>query len=276
MGAYFGAAAVLGNTVYISQDYEIFAYANTQDVWTKLKRCEHGYFSLAVIDDRLTTIGGSYANIATGNLFCLTECSSEMKWEELLPPMPTARIRPAVVTTPTNLIVAGGLNGDALTVVEVLDTNTLEWFLASSIPKALGSPHMSLCGGNLYLSEHNTIFSCSVEELLKSCKPASTDSSDGGSVWTKLADIPVSHWASLMTYSGCVLSIGGSDKYDEGTPTGAIHCYDERSDSWSVIGEMPTPRYDTLVAVLPSNELIMVGGYDKIGLCNMTEIASKD
>ena len=117
----------------------------------------------------------------------------------------------------------------------------------------------------MYLSERSKIFSCSVEELLKSRKPASTNSS--GCVWTKLADIPVPYWASLR---GQVLAIGGSDQRSGGTPTGAIHQYNRSTNLWSVIGEIPTPRAHPLVAVLPSHELIVVGGFD----CNVTEITS--
>ena len=127
---------------------------------------------------------------------------------------------------------------------------------------------MTLCNGQLYLFEDSKIFSCSVEELLKSCKPASTNSSD--SVWTKLADIPVPHAASLTTLRGQVLAIGGSDQSDGDTPTGAIHQYNRSTNSWSVIGEMPTPRASPLVAVLLSHELIVVGGWN----CDVTEIAS--
>ena len=74
---------------------------------------------------------------------------------------------------------------------------------------------------------------------------------------------------------GKILAIGGSaNKKFGGTPTGAIHYYDRSTNSWSAIGEMPTPRSHTLVAVLPSNELIAVGGVDRTGmLCNITEIA---
>ena len=45
-----------------------------------------------------------------------------------------------------------------------------------------------------------------------------------------------------------------------GNPTGAIHCYDVTTNSWSVIGEMPTPSSCALIAVLPSNELVVIGG----------------
>ena len=45
-----------------------------------------------------------------------------------------------------------------------------------------------------------------------------------------------------------------------GKLTGAIHCYNKATNSWSIIGEMPTPQYDVLTAVLPTNKLVVVGG----------------
>ena len=264
-----GAAVVHGNTAYFSRDYSVYSYTISQDKWTKLKQCEYRYFSMAVVNNQLTTIGGKQHGVtATNTLLCLSRSLWKMKWEELLPPMPTSRMCSAAVTTPTHLIVAGGQNCGALSVVETLDTNTLQWSSVSSSPEALEYPNMTLYNGQLYLSEDSKIFSCSVEELLKSRKPVSTNSS--GSVWTKLTDIPVPYSASLTTLRGQVLAIGGSDKYVGGRPTGAIHQYNRSTNSWSVIGEMPTPRACPLVAVLPNHELIVVGGYR----CDITEIAS--
>ena len=265
-----------GNTAYFSRGNRVYSYTLSSDEWTTLKLCELEHFGLAVVNNRVTTIGGLSGKItATNTLFCL----EETKWRELLPPMPTARLRPATVTTPTctHLIVAGGRTGllhNGLSTIEILDTKTHQWSSASSSPQAMDYPQMSLCAEHLYLSEHNTIFSCSVEELLKFCK---TNSSDGSSVWTKLANIPVQHRASLTTLTGQVLAIGGKDRLGSGTPTGAIHRCDRHTNSWSVIGEMPTPRYHPLVAVLPSNELIVVGGMDARGRSsNINEIAHTD
>ena len=266
-----GAAVVHGNTAYFSMGSSVYSYTLSQDKWTELKQCKYQCFSMAVVNNQLTTIGGQRGVTATNTLLCLSRSSSEMKWEELLPPMPTPRRWSAAVTIPTHLIVAGGLVvfGGAFSVVETLDTNTLQWSSVSSSPEALGYPNMTLCNGQLYLSEHSKIFSCSVEELLKFRKPASTNSS--GSVWIKLTDIPVPYYyASLTTLRGQVLATGGSDQQLMGTPTGAIHQYNRSTNSWSVIGEMPTPRACPRVAVLPSHELIVVGGDD----CAVTEIAS--
>ena len=51
-------------------------------------------------------------------------------------------------------------------------------------------------------------------------------------------------------------------------------CYDVATKSWSVIGEMPTPRSRVLTAVLPSNKLVVVGGLDtNYEILATTEIA---
>ena len=61
----------------------------------------------------------------------------------------------------------------------------------------------------------------------------STNSSDGGSVWTRLANIPAPEKSTLATLRGCVLAIGVAGF----NPTGTIPCYDADTNSWSVIGE---------------------------------------
>ena len=260
MTARWGAAVVHEDIAYFSESNSVYSYTLAKDQWTKPEQCKYFSFGLAVVNNKITTIGGRNRGTVTNLLLSLDV--QRKKWRELLPPMPTARYRPATVTSTTHLIVAGGMtrqNSSALSTIEILDTSTFQWSSASSSPQALQYPHMSLCDEHLYLSEDNTIFSCSVEELLKSRKPASTNSS---AVWTKVADIPVPYGASLTTLRGQVLAIGGSDQPSGGRVTGAIHQYNGSTNSWSVIGEMPSPRALPLIAVLPGNKLIAVGGYD--------------
>ena len=277
MSAQLGAAVVHGNTAYFSYGRNMYSYTLARDKWTTIQPCTNSYFGLAVVNNKVTTLGGwSRGSGVTNSLLCLEDHGT--KWKKLLPEMPKATIGPATVTTPTHLVVAGGRtrpfhygDSNALLWIQVLDIKTLQWSLASSSPKASEHPCLLLCGEHIYLSNHNMIFSCSIEELVKSCKPASTNSSDSGSVWTKLADIPVPYHTTLTTLRGHVLAIGDS------APTGSIHLYSKNSNSWSVIGEMPTPHCLALVAVLPSNKLITVGGVDGRGRdCNITNIASTE
>ena len=46
----------------------------------------------------------------------------------------------------------------------------------------------------------------------------------------------------------------------DGKQTTAIHMYNTTTNSWEVISHMITPRRLCLVAVLPHNELMVVGG----------------
>ena len=267
MASLVGAAVVHGSTAYFSSDRNMYSYTVPENKWTKLPQCKYSGFAMAVINNVLTTIGGWDRQYADTNNTLLS--LSGRSWEEVLPPMPTKRMYPAAANTPTHLVVAGGRRsfyGGHMATVEVLNTKTLQWSTASSLPQELPFSLMTTCGGCIYLANSdNKVFSCSVEDL------KSTNSSDGGSVWTRLANIPAPKWSTLATLSGRVLAIGGEDG---GNPTGAIHCYDAATNSWCVMGEMPTPRSHVLTAVLPSNELVVVGGYGSHTMHTTTEIAS--
>lgn len=58
----------------------------------------------------------------------------------------------------------------------------------------------------------------------------------------------------------------------DGHSTGGVHCYDVATNSWTVIGEMPTPRYNVLPAVLPTEELVVVGGISDDKFIRNTDI----
>ena len=261
-----GPAVVHGSTAYFSEGNNVYSYTIPENKWTKLPECKYRCFGLAVVVGTLTTIGGRdrYRTI-TNALVSLSKNS----WEEFLPPMRTKRTYPAAVTTPTHLVIAGGRSSleSELAKVEVLNTETFQWSRVSSLPAAASSPQMTVCGGCIYSAKlDGNTFSCSVESLLKS-----VDSRDGGSVWTTIDNIPVTD-SSLVTLKGRMLAIGGiaTRQLDHGL----IHCYDAVIDSWGVIGEMPTPRSQVLTAVLPSNELVVVGGVSSGRYTSITEIGS--
>ena len=61
-----------------------------------------------------------------------------------------------------------------------------------------------------------------------------------------------------MSVCGLLLAIGGEDTNEE--PTTAIHMYNPTTNSWEVISHMRTPRRECTAAVLPNNQLMVVGG----------------
>ena len=252
-----GSVTYYDDVAYFSQGHNVYSFTYTEDLWGLLKQCKYKNFGMAVVNDRLTTIGGEQSGTTIKNLFCVSGKPLK-EWEEI-PLMPTARATPAVVRTSAHLIVAGGRGQRSLSTVEVLNVNTFQWFSAKSSPEAFSHPHITLCSKYLYLSQNKSIFSCSVEDLLKSREFASTITS---AVWKRLADIPVPYNASLTTLKWHVLAIGGSEEFAGGKISGAIHRYNKNSDSWIVVGEMPTPRFNTLAANTHFRELVVVGGYN--------------
>ena len=268
MEAIDGAAVVRGSSAYFSLNQDVYSYTSPKNKWTKLPGCKHKYFALAVVHHTLTAIGGK--NVVNGMETNTLLSYSGRLWKMIFPSMQARRRNPATCSTPTHLVVAGGRQTPriSLMTVEILNIDTLQWSTATSLPGETRYPQMARCNDCFYFADDKSnIFFCSVKDLIKS-----TNSSDGASVWTRLASIPRED-SSLASLNGRMLAIGGLDgDYNQ---TGTIHCYDVATNSWTVIGEMPTRRSLVLTAVLPSSELVVVGGFLPQGSwCSITEIGS--
>ena len=180
--------------------------------------------------------------------------------------MPTKRCLTITVCSGKSLVVAGGQGeGDKyLNTVEVMDTKTLQWSTASSLLHPLSAASATLCGDQVYMlggwiqaMEHSkSVFTCSLAALLQSCQPHLVQA-NRSEVWCQLADTPVT-LSTCASLHGRLLAVGGKDSYV--TNMAAIHMYNPTTNSWEVISHMATPRRRCLVAVLPHNELMVVGG----------------
>ena len=170
-----------------------------------------------------------------------------------------------------SLIVAGGrFVTDILTTVEVLNTETQQWHSAPDLPQPLCQSSLILCGDLVYLlGGYNNklctdvaVYSCSLNSLLSDkwlggrLFSALTQFSRG-SPWKRVADLPVKASTTVILNSR-LLTIGGLDTANK--PIIAVHAYQPITDSWEIISHMTTPRSECLAAVLPNNQLMIVGG----------------
>ena len=266
-------AIVDGNRVYFLDTSNcLWAYDISEKGWSKLSKAPYGCCSLAVLNSLPTTVGGS---LPTNKLMSLTE----EKWIEKFPPMPTKRYFVTAVCTGTALIVAGGIGENCieLTTVEVLNIENRHWSTAVDLPEFLQNYSATICGDQLYmLGGHRnhvyrtkSVYTCSVSALLQTCTQRSlvgtlkralslSNSSSGGTgVWSKLADVPVTG-STCVTFCGQLLAIGGGDSGYK--PTTAVYMYNPSTNSWNVISHMTTARCKSFAAVLPDNQLMVVGG----------------
>ena len=221
---YGEVSAVDGCVAYFrSVGYKsVFAYNSTNNKWSELPKCPNYGFSLAVVNSLLTAIGGrTSSDKVTNTLLSLTDD----KWTKWFPPMPPKHCVTVVVCIGRSLIVAGGLGegGKRLSTVEVMDTETLQWSIASSLPHPLYLASAILCGDLVYMlggfdqsdKPSKSVFTCSLAALLQSCQPPSQTAqlktwplASVPKVWHQLADTPVTFSTCTSIHAWTVVGSG--------------------------------------------------------------------
>ena len=149
----------------------------------------------------------------------------------------------------------GLLGADRLNTVEVMDAKTLVWSTAASLPHPYSDASNTICDDQLYMlgrwdnkGRTKSVLTCSLKELLQS-SPSSS------SIWHRVADAPAySSTCAAVMINGEPLAVGGCD--EDRKPSSAIHKYNPITNSWDLISNMPTARYDYLVVV---KEMMVVG-----------------
>ena len=187
-------------------------------------------------------------------------------WNQCFPPMPMKLCDTAVLCTGNHLVVVAHSNR----AVHVMDTTSLEWFSVSSLPVAFIYPSLTVCGTELYVLDHMTsaIFSCSLR-ILSAVQPEIT------SMWKMLTEVPAVDKCTCTTLCGELVAVGGSDVELKQVDT--VHLYNPSIKSWEVIGHMPTARHSCLVATVPGDALVVIGGAtrgrDTWTQCDVVEVA---
>ena len=207
-------------------------------------------------------------------LFSLTGTGEDRKsWTEEFPPMPTKRYGVSALGAEKALIVAGGEKTSPHTViktVEILFTSTRQWHTSTDLPQPLYSCSMTVCGDHIYLlggrDENykwtNSVYSYPLTELPSLWKWFSRvlSRSSDHDTWTRMADLPVSH-STAVSFHGQLIAIGGEGSNYQ--PTSNVHRYNPSTNSWEVFSYMATPRSRCLAAVLPDNQLMIIGGFTR-------------
>ena len=268
-----GSVAADANTAYFNGygTAAVHSYDSDAREWHRLPDAPNVYFTLVVVHHILTMVGGVISGRATDSLLSLMGEGKGEKWLPYLPAMPTKRYYTAAMCSGRSLIVAGGRDGsNRLATVEVLDTDTRQWSIASSLTHPFTEATISICGERLYMlggldqtgfPGTRSVLSCSIPELLQSCQTQplagklQTAPANKSTIWRQVADAP--HYrSSCATLCGQLVAVGG---YEAGKNTSAISVYNETTDSWEANGNTPTARRWALVAIL-NGKMMVVGG----------------
>ena len=291
-------AIVMGEKVYVgggaTENVEVlnqvFQYDTSRDEWSRLPPCQVIFFAMAQYAGNLITVGGRIRKGGftgkvyrfkeqpgigvTGKLYRFKRKSH--KWEEFLKPMPTARFRLSVATTPSAIVTSGGATGItdnkavSCVTVEVYSGETSQWHTADPLPIPCGGmtsvtipdTWYLLGGGGTGGKSLTTVQYAPLTALIQRATSPTHQSASHTSVWKTLPDTPLK-WSTAASLSGSLLAVGG---WDDKTPAfPAVHVFLPLTNSWvRATGDLPDPCYACTAVQLTSNRLLVVGGRDHL------------
>ena len=243
-------------------------YNPRHKLWALLPPYQYEVFAMTIIDDQLVLVGGEdiHSKKKTNVLGVWDE--KLCYWTHPFPPMLTACCSPSVVTYQNKwLIVAGGYgDGGDLLIVEIMNISNHHWYSAPPLPIPASKMSATIidntmvvlggASGNFFFKK---VFKVNVDELISQAIAQQTTMNKKSPAvpvqtpWQKLPDTPLTQSAAV-TFNGALLAVGGQG----GT---AIHLYHPAgSRSWVKSGDLPTERVQSACTVLPSGEVLIVGG----------------
>ena len=100
-----------------------------------------------------------------------------------------------------------------------------------------------------------------------------TSSVDKTDTWRQVADLPVTE-PTCESFDGRLLAIGGMTDMSSVEYSRAMYQYNSTTNTWGIISHMISGRHKCFSAVLPDNQLVIVGGTTNSGTTGTVEIAS--
>jgi hypothetical protein len=264
---YYPEAIVLNEKVYVGagtssclgNNAVVMVYNIPNDEWSLLPEYECYWFGMTSLDNNLVVVGGVIQGSQRRTNQLGTWREELNCWMHTLPPMPTARSGPTVVTYKNRwILVAGGFDfiNDHHSTVEILDTVTGYWYRASPLPdrqykmsSAIIGNMWYLLGGYSYSSGQSTQCICvCIDDLIHDAifqMPSSQP-------WQVMPITPVLG-STALDLNGALLAIGGGS-------CSHIHLYKPSCNRWVKVGELTSTRNECACVVLPNGELFIAGG----------------
>ena len=268
------SATMCEGIAYFSQQNsrQVHSYNLGTNEWSTLPNYPTCNFTLTVVNNILTAVGGRFLGNSTNKLLSIDIRGT---WFQEFLPMITPREFAAVVCSRKALVVAGGeckvpnysttepYFTQPLDTVEVMNTDTQQWSIANSLPQPLTNATATVCGDTICLvggrsyndDPTKSVFVCSLNAFLPLLQKETMSQAGNHTVWSTIADLPV-EGSTCVTLNGQLLAVGGYEP-DSKNPTNNILSFDTVKNSWEVIGQIHSPRFRCVLTI--DNILMVVG-----------------
>ena len=262
---YCGGGVADGDNRYI-----VYRYDLSQDNWTTLPPLPVRYFGLGQLNGKLVAVGGikKSNNQRTDEVYTYDERSNE--WKHTIPPMPTARDNPGVLSLESAILVAGGdtVSGVCAS-VEIFKLNTSRWYVTERLPTPCCELSLVTIGNTCYIlggfnypTYVTQALHASIDDLLSYAIPDDDFHMplQQGSVWKYLPNTPL-YEPAAAELAGNLLAIGGKETDKGSTDMKEVFVFSTSSNSWVYVGDLPAPRSCIAIVQLSPVELLVIGGW---------------
>ncbi len=279
MPLYGGSAVTIGNRIYVTGQALKVIYEFNPDTneWVALPVPPNASFALVSVGGVLTTVGGFDEQSYSNCLYSLVKDQGpNLSWQKTYPAMKDYRVSPCATSNERYVVVAGGdqqtpssrILGNS---VEIMDIQNRTWTVADRLPKPLKRGTLTLSGDHLYIVGGVTVRDQPISEMLFASLPNLVSSAarrnlagDLGRAFKfdncwQSTSVPCVY-GTCTTLGGYIVLVGGwSNKLSD-----AVYLYDPRSQPggvpWRYAGPLAKGRMDSMVAVLPGQRMVVVGG----------------
>ena len=249
-------ALVVGRKVYIGggwaegSHYKLLEYTIEVGQWREIKTPTGG-FGMTVVNDQVIITGGvDRRDSPTNQVWVLSSLNT---WTQPFPPMPTAREWSSAMGYKSWVLVVGGLFKKC---VEVLDTQSKQWYTASQLLSEALRPSLTVIQDTLYVVLEKSAVSVSLPMLILDAMSHSQASNF--TEWQSLLDTPTSYPA-ITSFHSSLLTMG-----DGNSPSSTISMYLPHIEQWLPVAQLPTPRKGCTCVFLPeTDEMMVIGGWDE-------------
>ena len=255
-----------GRTISTKREQMIMVYNLHSQQWNELSRYECTSFGMAELKNQLVVVGGiAVSTNKTMNVLGLWDKDKEL-WTHPFPPMSIARHSPSVIARHHMLVVAGGysLAHGHLSSVEILDSFMDQWHTAMSLPFGCSCASSAVNGNMWYLMGANCDRDCAGTEVFGVClddiiSAAISHTQFRSPPWKTLPNTPLVQ-CSALSMKGALLAIGGCQESRSLRSESTIYLFQPCKQQWTIVGNLPIQRSNCRCTVLPSGEVLVVGG----------------
>ena len=280
--SYYVQSVVVEGTVYVGggcagyNNYIVMTYDISTGKWATLPPYQVRHFAMTAINNELVLVGGSEHGNSSKVLGVWD--ANKKQWTNPYPEMHTARKSCSAVVYKEWLVVAGGwtVPGAKLSSVEVMNTNSKQWYAGHPTPTPWSSMRTAVVGDMCYFIG-GLISGCSTDKVYTVSLSALTSGltskeprKNKSPMWHEISGLPLIY-STPLSISGSLLVVGGRNKDREAVT--AIHLYQPCTGKWVKVGDLPTPRRDCICAKIGDKEMFVAGGHDGENTLKSTNIA---